>query len=534
MRAHTRFSITVIAAAAAFAVGARADAPNIYAIRGARLVTAAGAPVQSGTIVIRNGAIEAVGADVQAPADAFVIDGAGMTVYPGLIDMGNSTGTDIQSNPNPPGTFRTSEDQERWKRSVIFRPEMVAADHLQADAPELSRYASAGVTTVLAIPPGSLVKGQSALVNVAAPADEPQIGAVADTRKGLQVVRTPVALHVALNASGGRGGYPASLMGSIAFVRQHFLDAQHQQLAQQQYERSKTGGSRPAHDASLDALQPALARRLPVVFEADLSREILRSLNMAKEFNLDPVITGAAEADQVAADLKAQNARVIYNLNYPVRSRALPPDADESLRELQYQGQRAEDPRRTREGRSALRVLSRGHSRTARFRPQRGSCRQGRRPVSRRRRSGADDQRREDCRRRRTPRIARTRQDRQRHRDRWRSVRGKDPRASRVRRRVQGECRGAASAGRPRARWALSESEIGNRTSAIGRCDERTVSALSDPDCRFPISDYLSPDVVVVIFAGVFGLARSFRCSSIFSRGTPFSIHSGAGAPFRW
>ena len=334
MRAHTRFSITVIAAAAAFAVGARADAPNIYAIRGARLVTAAGAPVQSGTIVIRNGVIEAVGADVQTPADAFVIDGAGMSVYPGLIDMGNSTGTDIQSNPNPPGTFRTSEDQERWKRSVIFRPEMVAADHLQADAPELSRYASAGVTTVLAIPPGSLVKGQSALVNVAAPADEPQIGSVADTRKGLQVVRTPVALHVALNASGGRGGYPASLMGSIAFVRQHFLDAQHQQLAQQQYERSKTGGSRPAHDASLDALQPALARRLPVVFEADLSREILRSLNMAKEFNLDPVITGAAEADQVAADLKAQNARVIYNLNYPVRSRALPPDADESLREL--------------------------------------------------------------------------------------------------------------------------------------------------------------------------------------------------------
>ena len=250
MRAHTRFSITVIAAAAAFAVGARADAPNIYAIRGARLVTAAGAPIQSGTIVIRNGVIDAVGADVQPPADAFIIDGAGMTVYPGLINMGNSTGMDIQPNPNPPGTFRTSEDQERWKRSVIFRPEMVAADHLQADAPELSRYASAGVTTVLAIPPGSLVKGQSALVNVAAPADEPQIGAVADTRKGLQVVRTPVALHVALNASGGRGGYPASLMGSIAFVRQHFLDAQHQQLAQQQYERSKTGG------------EPSLTRRV--------------------------------------------------------------------------------------------------------------------------------------------------------------------------------------------------------------------------------------------------------------------------------
>jgi imidazolonepropionase-like amidohydrolase len=344
MRSYTRFGICVIAAAAAFAVGARADAPNIYAIRGARLVTAAGAPIQSGTIVIRNGVIDAVGSDVQPPADAFVIDGAGMTVYPGLIDMGNSSGMDVQGNPNPPGTFRNTEEQERWKRSVIFRPDLSAADHLQPDSPELSRYAAAGVTTVLAIPPGSLVRGQSALVNVAAAPDEPQIGAVADTRKGLQVVRTPVALHVAMNASGGRGGYPASLMGSVAFVRQNFLDAQYQQLAQQQYERAKTGGSRPPHDASLDALQPALARRMPVAFEADLAREILRSLNMAKEFNLDPVITGAAEANLVSADLKAQNARVIYNLDYPVRSRALPPDADEPLRELRARANAPKTP----------------------------------------------------------------------------------------------------------------------------------------------------------------------------------------------
>ena len=56
---------------------ARADAPHVYAINGARLVTVAGPPVASGTIVVRNGLIEAVGADVQPPADAVVIDGAG-------------------------------------------------------------------------------------------------------------------------------------------------------------------------------------------------------------------------------------------------------------------------------------------------------------------------------------------------------------------------------------------------------------------------------------------------------------------------
>jgi imidazolonepropionase-like amidohydrolase len=333
----------VAAAAGAFAAGALAEGPHIYAIRGARLVTAAGAPIASGTLVIRNGVIDAVGANVQPPADAMVIDGTGMTVYPGLIDMGTSVGVEVQASAQPTN-FRTTEDQERSKRTAIFRPDFEVANHLQPDSSDLARLAAHGVTTVLSLPPGTVVRGRSALVNVAAAPDEPQVGAVADPRRGLQVVKTPVALHVALTAPAGRGGYPASLLGSIAFVRQHFLDAQHQQLAQQHYEKSKDAAERPIYDPALDALQPALARRLPVAFEADLSREILRSLRMAKEFNLDPLITGAREADQVIDALKASNARVIYNLNYPTRPRTLAPDADEPLRALRERAQAPKTP----------------------------------------------------------------------------------------------------------------------------------------------------------------------------------------------
>jgi imidazolonepropionase-like amidohydrolase len=327
MKPNFRLSAGALAIAATLAVGASADAPHTYAITGARIVLVSGAAIPSGTVVIRNGLIDAVGASVQAPADAQVIDGKGLTVYPGLIDMGNGTGVDLQVNRQPPADLRTTEETERWKRDLIFTPAVRAADHLK-EVPELARLANVGVTSVLSTPPGVIVKGQSALVNVTAPVDEPPIGNVGDYRTGIQVVRTPVALHIEFANAGG-GGYPASLLGVISFVRQSFLDAQRQQLVAQR--AAKTAAIRPPFDPALDALQPALEGKLPVIFEADAAREILRALDMAQEFKLTPMISNAREADQVTAELKARNVRVIYNLNFPTRSRALAPDADESI-----------------------------------------------------------------------------------------------------------------------------------------------------------------------------------------------------------
>jgi N-acetylglucosamine-6-phosphate deacetylase len=105
--------ILLFALALPFAL--QADAPNVYAIRGARLVTAAGAPIESGTLVIRGGVIEAIGANAAVPADADVIDGKGLTVYPGLIDLGNTRAAD-QPAPQMPQNLNTTAEVERWKR----------------------------------------------------------------------------------------------------------------------------------------------------------------------------------------------------------------------------------------------------------------------------------------------------------------------------------------------------------------------------------------------------------------------------------
>lgn len=323
----------------------RADAPHVYAIRGARIVTAAGAPIPSGTVVLNNGLIEAVGANVQVPAGARVIDGTGLTVYPGLIDMANTSAADVP-RPEQPRDLRTTEEIERWKRGTILRPQLEAVDYVKVDAPDMRKLAAAGVTTVLAVPPGPVISGRSALVNVVAPEEDPQIGAVADPRRGLGVVKTPVALHVEFTTNPRPGdAYPLSLMGVIAFIKQAFLDAQHHQTAGDHYARVKAVGvTRPVHDESLAALGPALAGRLPVAIEASSAREVLRALALAAQFKLDPVVVGGLEADAVAGDLKARNARVVYSLNYPARPKTLAPDADEPLRTLRERARASKTP----------------------------------------------------------------------------------------------------------------------------------------------------------------------------------------------
>jgi imidazolonepropionase-like amidohydrolase len=332
------------AVVAIFIAAPRADAPHVYAIRGARLVTVASPPIESGTIVIRHGLIESVGTSAAIPPGADVIDGKGLTVYPGLIDLGNTRAAD-QPMPPQPKNIRTTAELERWKRSQILQPQARASNALKIDSVDLTQLASAGITSVLALPAGEVISGQSAFVNVLAPPDEPQIGNIVEVRRGLAVVKTPIALHVSFpdHPRAGESAYPESLMGVIAFVRQAFLDGQHYALEQAHYHRVKAG-DRPTDDPALEALQPALDHKLPVAFEANEAREILRVLNMAREFKLDPIVTGAREAEEVAGDLKTQGARVIYSLNFPQRAKNLAPDADEPARVLRERADAAKTP----------------------------------------------------------------------------------------------------------------------------------------------------------------------------------------------
>jgi imidazolonepropionase-like amidohydrolase len=329
-------ALTLAATFAAPALQAhQSAAAPVYAIQGAKIVSA-GTTIEKGNLIMRNGLIEAVGANAAIPADAVVVDAANMTVYPGLIDMTNTSVVEPrpasaaaaapEASAEGPGqgggrgrggaaaAVLTWADADRAKRDLLLTPQFEAAHRVRYEGVEMQRLAAAGITSVLAVGPTGLFHGESALVNVVAPPDEDDISRVASYRRGSVVIASPVAQHVTFTVGrGGGGGYPAALLGDIAFVRQAFYDAKWQKDARAWAEKHKDQ-PRPAIEPALDALVPALERKMPVSFEAGELREILRALALAKEFNLDPIVTGGVEADQAVSDLKAANARVILTV----------------------------------------------------------------------------------------------------------------------------------------------------------------------------------------------------------------------------
>ena len=310
---------------------AQRSAIDTYAITNARIVTVSGPVIERGTVVIRNGLIAAAGANVNAPPDARIIDGNGLTVYPGLIDAY----TDLalpEASPSPSpggggggGFFAAPPPRPvggpNSTQAVGLQPEVMVEDVIRPGGNEIESARNIGITTALTSPRTGIWMGQSALINLSG--DTPQA----------MIVRSPVAMHVGFTPL--RGTYPGSLMGVFATLRQMMLDAQRYRDSMQIYERNPRGIRRPDTDRSLAALVPVIEGRMPVVMLVKSEREITRALDLASEFKLRLIVAGGRESDRVAERLAKQNVPVLLSLNLPRRTTAALPEADpEPLRVL--------------------------------------------------------------------------------------------------------------------------------------------------------------------------------------------------------
>ncbi len=279
---------------------------STFALMNARIVVAPGKVIERGAVLIRGGRIEEVGSRVTAPAGAVEIDLTGLTVYPGLVEIASSVGLPSVSGRGGRrgGGARPGPRRPDDPAPPGIQPARLASDAFAPGEDDMEMLRRAGITTVGLAFRGGLFPGQTGAVSTGA-------GAVR-----AQVLRTPVALQIALN--GTRGGYPSTLMGALAYVEQSFEDARYDMRVRAAFERDPTSAPRPTFDPEHRALEPVVNGRMPVWIAAERERDFPRVASLAERIGVqDFVFLGGQEGYRAIDFLVGTGRPVIVSLDYP-------------------------------------------------------------------------------------------------------------------------------------------------------------------------------------------------------------------------
>jgi imidazolonepropionase-like amidohydrolase len=296
-------------------------------------------PIEDATILIARGVITAVGKDPAIPDEAWVIDGKGLTVYPGLFDAFTDVG--ISASAAGPSGGEASGPRGRSQGERANGPEdrpgttawRNAADEVTLTDKRIESWRSVGFTTVVSAPKGGIVPGQAAVLDLAG------------DRPGDLVVKSPVAIPLNLQPLGGFGtGFPDSLMGVLGYVHQLWIDTDWYAKADAAYDKNPRGVERPRYDRNSAALADALEDHALVLIPANNSVQLRRSLVLVDRWNVTGVIYGGQMAYEVAPEIAAKKLPVLVNLKWPEAEKDADPDDKPSLETLRFRDRAPSSP----------------------------------------------------------------------------------------------------------------------------------------------------------------------------------------------
>lgn len=333
--AFAAVAVCLVSASAIFAQGGE---PTIFAIRGAKVVPVSGPSVENATIVIAHGIIIGVGKDLAIPEEALVIDGNGLTIYPGLFDSFTDVGIPAAPEAQAQATGGRRQYSETSSKGPEDRPASTpwrsAADEVSLSDKRIESWRNAGFTTVVSAPKGGIFPGQAAVLDLEG------------ERPGDLVVKSPVAIPLNLQPpSGFGGGFPDSLMGVLAYVRQVWLDTDWSIKAQAVYEKSRRGVQRPRYDRTEASLADALEDHALVLIPANNRVQIRRALEtFVDRWQVSGVLYGVQMAYEVAPEIAAKKIPVLVNLKWPEGEKDADPGDKASLETLRFRDRAPSSP----------------------------------------------------------------------------------------------------------------------------------------------------------------------------------------------
>jgi len=259
------------------------------AITNAKVYPVSAPPITNGTVIIRDGVIVAVGDHVTVPAGTQTIDATGKIVTPGLINSLTEVGV-VEI-----GQVRETNDASAKGTNNIAAAFRVW-DGLNPASTVFAPTRQEGVTTVIVTPRGGLVSGQAAAIDLG-------VGHVADVMR-----RAPVAMIAQIRSASAAGtNARGELIGKL---RTLFDDVKFYAAHRPDYDRAATR-SLSAPNTELEALIPVLEGKLPLIIEADSMAEIDAALALVRDYKLQLIISGGAEAWMTADRLAVARVPVL-------------------------------------------------------------------------------------------------------------------------------------------------------------------------------------------------------------------------------
>jgi imidazolonepropionase-like amidohydrolase len=246
--------------------------------------------LKEASVVVENGKVTWVqaGAPGALPAGCRVVEGKGRVLTPGLMEAFSGLGLAevlLEESTNDSGPWGEAAKEP-------IRAALRAADGINPASALFPVARLGGVTLAAAVPAGGLVSGQSALVATDG-----------------SVRRSPLALHLNLDNT-GRNAVSSSRSAVLERLRELLHDAREYGRRRADFEQNRMRGL-SASRLDLEALQEALAGRLPVVVYATRAGDILAALRLAREYGLKLLIAGGDEAWVVARELAAAKVPVL-------------------------------------------------------------------------------------------------------------------------------------------------------------------------------------------------------------------------------
>jgi imidazolonepropionase-like amidohydrolase len=307
-------------------VSAQSQPPSTIALTHAKIFTLAGAPIENGTLIIRDGKIAAVGANVEVPAGAQVIDAKGLQIYPGLFDPITQMGMSEISAVN--ATVDTTE-------TGAYNPDVVAATAVFPSSEHIPVTRASGITEVLAVPDsgGFDSRGSSGVIGGQASAIS-----LAGWTINEMLIKRSVAMVIS---------WPDIETRSFDFTtfsikNKPFTEAKQdydkqvneltEYLDRARHYAQAMGHGGPAdyqRDLKLEAMAPVIRGQLPVLVFADRARDIRNAIEFCDKQKLKMILAGGAEAYKVKDLLRSKSIPVILR---PTLS--LPIDEDDAYDRL--------------------------------------------------------------------------------------------------------------------------------------------------------------------------------------------------------